>query len=604
MHVIGLTGSIASGKSTASAYLKQKGCPVIDCDALVHELQASHPLLKNELRNIFPKAFINDRLDRQKLSQIVFSHPDALKKIEDLTMPYVMHEIHTALDTFRKQGAGVVIIDAPLLFETQLNRLCDSTICLYVDTTEQKKRALARPEMTEEKYEFLIQKQMPTVEKKKKATYLILSDTIEGLHNQLDTILMSVQTNHHMPLIGFYAGSFDPLTKGHWNLICSAIHHCDKVYIGIGVNPDKKTLFSPPERVKLIHQTVEDFKKAYEMRELNNIVFSETEKLAYLKLKQSPEVLEVVAYEGMTIDAALKVGANTLLRGERNANDHEYEARLTTLNQKLLNVRNRELGAFTLTPDNQQILAHISSSDTKMLCESGEYIVAEEYVSPTVHEALMEKYLQKEFLALCHCFNIPSTLAADSFQELTLVYKKDRAYHTLSHVARQFNFLQIYESLCSLLKNKERALLKTAVFFHDYDLHDKNKSIKKAQTFLKKGTYEPNDLEVLSALIGTTNHRTPNKPETLLQKMAFDMNLSILGTHTGYFLYVQKIREEFKTVPIKIFAKKRLEILKQLQNLSPLYQTSFFRNMFEETAWENIEKEINLWHSFLHKKQV
>ena len=603
MHIIGLTGSIASGKSTASTYLKEKGCPIIDCDALVHELQANHPLLKTELIEAFPQAFTNNQLDRQKLSHLVFSHPTALKKIEDMTMPYVMHEIQAALDSFRKKNIPLVVIDAPLLFETELDRLCNSTVCLYIDSKEQKRRALARPGMTEEKYETLLQKQMPVEEKKKKATYLILSDTIEGLHNQLDAILTSIQSNYHKPLIGFYAGSFDPMTKGHWNLICAAIHHCDKVYIGIGVNPDKKTLFSPPERVKLIHQTIDDFKKAYEMRELNNIIFSETEKLAYLKLKQKPEVLEIVAYEGMTIDAALKVGANTLLRGERNINDHEYEARLTTINQKLLSVRNKELGAFTLTPDNQQILAHISSSDTKMLCESGEYIVAEEYVFPTVHEALMEKYLQKEFFNLCSFFKIPSSTASDSFQELVLAYQENRSYHTLSHVARQFNFLQIFESLSSSLKVKERALLKTAIFYHDYDLNNKDISAKKAVDFLKKGEYGKDSLKLLSDLIYSTNFQGKNELTTLLQKIIFDINLSILGTHSGYFLYVQKIREEFKNVPIKIFSKKRLEVLKKLQNMSPLYKTPFFKNMFEETANGNIKKEINLWHSFLHKEK-
>lgn len=189
MHVIGLTGGIACGKSLASSYLKEKGFSVIDCDEINKKLQLLNPEVQSVLKANFPLAFDNEKINRKKLAEIVYQSETKLHLINQLMLPFIIKEIQSELNFLKQLNTKVVFIDAPLLFENGLDRLCDKTVCIYVDEKIIKQRFLERPEKTLEMFEKVISAQMPLDIKKKKADELILSDNKKDFFKRIDLFL-------------------------------------------------------------------------------------------------------------------------------------------------------------------------------------------------------------------------------------------------------------------------------------------------------------------------------------------------------------------------------------------------------------------------------
>ena len=189
MHIIGLTGGIACGKSLASSYLKAKGFSVIDCDEINKKLQLLNPEVQSVLKANFPLAFDDEKINRKKLAEIVYQSETKLHLINQLMLPFITKEIQTELETLNQSKIKLVFIDAPLLFENGLDRLCDKTVCIYVDEKIIKQRFLEHPEMTLEIFEKVISAQMPLDIKKKKADESILSDNKKDFFKRIDLFL-------------------------------------------------------------------------------------------------------------------------------------------------------------------------------------------------------------------------------------------------------------------------------------------------------------------------------------------------------------------------------------------------------------------------------
>ena len=589
MHIIGLTGQVASGKSTASSMFETKGVPVIDCDAIVHELQANDPELAEQLKRIFPKAFESGRLDRQVLSRIVLASSHTLKQLEELTMPYVRQEIETRIKNHRLLDTPLLVIDAPLLFSTGLNRLCDSTLLVYRSPKIQKERFMRRPGATKEKFNTIIKNQMPVEKLKELADDAFMSDNKENLENHINTLVRTLTSRSQR--VGFYAGSFDPLTKGHWALICEAVCQYDKVYIGVGVNPDKKMLFTPFERAELAEKTISDFMDSYKFRSINKINFTPREQEAYEKLLKNPKLVQVISYDDATVDAAWRVGASALLRGERSAGDHEYENINTVMNQDLLKARNQAMSFVTLSPFNQQSITRISSSAAKGLCNIGEYIAAEEYVTPSVHEILMKKVLFNDFKSASEAFGITD---ADTIQKeydtIVKAYSDVKKYHNLTHIARCLNYLKIYEAQCEKLKPEDKKAMVMAIFYHD-TVQGEN-----AEEESKKRAIAYTNSELVGELIDATNHLKDNKlAATPLQQLIADVDVAILGTTHLYSAYVQAVRQEYIHYPDSIFNPNRTEVLNSLLAKEQIFKTLFFQKRYGDAARENLSREREYW---------
>ncbi len=179
MLKLGLTGSIATGKSTVLKAFADLGIPTFSSDEAVHELYRGAAVAPVEAA--FPGVAVAGIIDRDKLSRQLIGHPARLQQLEAIVHPLVRARIRDFLGTAAVVGEPMAVVDIPLLFENGVDWGLDAIIVTIVDAAEQRRRALARPGMTVEKLEAILARQLPQAEKVKRATYIIdTSDTIEA----------------------------------------------------------------------------------------------------------------------------------------------------------------------------------------------------------------------------------------------------------------------------------------------------------------------------------------------------------------------------------------------------------------------------------------
>jgi len=171
MIVIGLTGSIGMGKSTAAQMFARRGVPVHDADAAVHALYrgAAVPLIEAA----FPGVTGEGAVDRAALSKKVIGRPEAFAVLEAIVHPLVRAAETRFRDSARQAGKRVCMVDVPLLLETGGDRRVDIVLVVTADAEIQRQRVLSRSGMTEERFEAILDKQMPDAEKRQRAHFLI-----------------------------------------------------------------------------------------------------------------------------------------------------------------------------------------------------------------------------------------------------------------------------------------------------------------------------------------------------------------------------------------------------------------------------------------------
>ena len=173
MVIVGLTGSIGMGKSTAAKMLRQMGVPVYDADAAVHRLQAPGGLALPPIEAAFPGVVKNGVLDRQALGARVFGNRDALRRLEAIVHPLVAQQQRLFVRQAARRGEPVVVLDIPLLFEGMGERRVDGVLVVSAPAFLQRLRVMARPGMTAEKLAGILKQQVPDPVKRRKATVVI-----------------------------------------------------------------------------------------------------------------------------------------------------------------------------------------------------------------------------------------------------------------------------------------------------------------------------------------------------------------------------------------------------------------------------------------------
>lgn len=173
---LGLTGSIGMGKSTTSEMFRGEGLVVIDSDAVVHDLYRGEavPLIERA----FPGTTEGGQVDRARLSAYLAGHPEDFKLLEAIVHPLVRRREVETIAEARDAGADIVVLDIPLLFESGSQSRVDKVVVVTCDAETQRARVLARPGMTEEKFAMILKRQMPDVEKRRRADFII--DTGRG----------------------------------------------------------------------------------------------------------------------------------------------------------------------------------------------------------------------------------------------------------------------------------------------------------------------------------------------------------------------------------------------------------------------------------------
>ncbi|QYO76833.1 dephospho-CoA kinase [Devosia salina] len=167
---IGITGSIATGKSTLLEGFRKLGVPVFSADAAVAELYAGAAVPQVEA--LFPGIARDGVIDRQALAQRLAADPSGFKRLEAVVHPLVRERIAQFLDGAEQAGNALAAVEVPLLFESGYDYGFDAIAVTYVDEAVQRQRIMARPGMTVEKMESLLARQMPQAEKKDRATWL------------------------------------------------------------------------------------------------------------------------------------------------------------------------------------------------------------------------------------------------------------------------------------------------------------------------------------------------------------------------------------------------------------------------------------------------
>ncbi|WP_339321807.1 dephospho-CoA kinase [Paenibacillus sp. FSL W8-0194] len=187
---IGLTGGIATGKSTVSALLVNKGALLVDADAIAREVMLpGHPVLAAVAGHFGQAVILEDgTLDRKKLGDIVFRDPSQRKALNDITHPAIRKEIRGRMDDLQREHPDkLVVVDIPLLYESGLEHMFERVMVVYAPEHVQLERLMRRNQLTAEEAAARIRSQMDIEEKKRKADIVIdNSGDAEETERQVD----------------------------------------------------------------------------------------------------------------------------------------------------------------------------------------------------------------------------------------------------------------------------------------------------------------------------------------------------------------------------------------------------------------------------------
>lgn len=180
MIVLGLTGSIAMGKSTTAAALRRLQIPVHDSDAVVHRLLSRGGAAVAAVAREFPDVVTDGAVDRRLLGNRVFSDPAALRRLEQIVHPLVRADKRRFMAAQVRRGAKLVVLDVPLLFEGGQSREVDAILVVTAPRFLQTQRALRRPGMSQEKLAGIRARQMPDLEKRRRADFVLHTGLSRG----------------------------------------------------------------------------------------------------------------------------------------------------------------------------------------------------------------------------------------------------------------------------------------------------------------------------------------------------------------------------------------------------------------------------------------
>ena len=201
MIVLGLTGSVAMGKSTVTSMFAELGAATSNSDEIVHRLLESDQEVLVQIKRHFPAVMENGVVDRKKLGDRVFNNPRELKLLEDILHPRVQKVTKAFIQLTKEQGKWLVVLDIPLLYETGAEKNCNYVVVVTASAEIQRERVMARPGMTEEKFRHILAQQMPDAEKRQRANFIVSTDqNIETTFRHVQAIVDGLKKREELLL--------------------------------------------------------------------------------------------------------------------------------------------------------------------------------------------------------------------------------------------------------------------------------------------------------------------------------------------------------------------------------------------------------------------
>lgn len=190
---IGLTGGIATGKSTVATYLQTNGIPVIDADLIAREVMEPDGLAYQDVKAAFPEAFKDGILIRAKLGEIIFHDSEKRNLLNELMHPKIRQQMLARADELEQQEESLVVFDIPLLLEGDWKQLVDQVVVVYCNASLQLDRLMERNQMSREEAQSRVQSQLDIEQKRLLADYVLVNEgTVEALYRQIDQWLKTL----------------------------------------------------------------------------------------------------------------------------------------------------------------------------------------------------------------------------------------------------------------------------------------------------------------------------------------------------------------------------------------------------------------------------
>ncbi|ARJ71596.1 dephospho-CoA kinase [Latilactobacillus sakei] len=194
-YFLGLTGGIATGKTTVSQMLAQQGLPIIDGDQIAHQVLANNQSVQAQIQATFGKQLVQDgQVDRAALGKLVFGNQAALAQLNAITAPVIRKTIMTEMVQAKAHQVPLVVLDLPLLYEQHYETVCDGVLVVYLPVEKQLARLMARNQLSREDALKRINSQASLVEKRDRADFVIDNQgSLAQLEDQLKTVLEGVR---------------------------------------------------------------------------------------------------------------------------------------------------------------------------------------------------------------------------------------------------------------------------------------------------------------------------------------------------------------------------------------------------------------------------
>ncbi|OOY20059.1 dephospho-CoA kinase [Thioclava sp. DLFJ5-1] len=189
--LLGLTGSIGMGKSTTAAMFAEAGIPVWDADQTVHDLYAKGGAAVAPIAAVFPSAVNDGAVDRAELKKLLARDKKALTRLESIVHPLTTASRSDFIAAHPE--ADLILLDIPLLFETGADAACDATLVVTAPAEVQRARVLERPGMTEAQLDFILSRQMPDKEKRRRATFVIETLDLEQTRQDVRNLIAKIR---------------------------------------------------------------------------------------------------------------------------------------------------------------------------------------------------------------------------------------------------------------------------------------------------------------------------------------------------------------------------------------------------------------------------